>query len=208
MIYNRHKNSSIMTKFNYKKIFIRASVLALTLSAFIGILVFLIGKNGELERQFLLTSMAVSVFSVIGLCCSTIFHSEKLKGFSVAGMIVTILAFFSSILIIWQIIIVDNSWKIMGILVLLAVAMGQMSLLLLYKSKLKAIGYLTWVTLVLVIAVTAMLVYSIINDFTESGFYYRLLGILSTLMVLGMIATPLLDILTQKQRKKNKISEL
>ncbi|MGB6152501.1 MAG: hypothetical protein WBG48_10960, partial [Pricia sp.] len=96
-----------------------------------------------------------------------------------------------------------------GILGFLAVAMGQMSLLLLYRSNTKVIGYLTWSTFFLITAVTGMFINSILNNFTESDFYYRLLGVFSTLMVLGMIATPLLDILTQKEQdKKKKISDL
>ncbi|MGB6151031.1 MAG: hypothetical protein WBG48_03485, partial [Pricia sp.] len=103
-----------MKKFNYKKNFIRISVLTLALSALIGIIVFLIGKNGELERRFLLTSLAIGAYSVIGLCCSTIFHSNKLKVFSIAGMIVSILAFLSSLLLIWQIMMDDTIWKAVG----------------------------------------------------------------------------------------------
>ena len=58
-------------------------------------------------------------------------------------------------------------------------------------------------TIVLVVFVSVLLIYSILNNFNESRWYYRILGISGTLMVLGLITTPLWELLLEKTGKSS-----
>ena len=184
---------------DYKKYFLRILIVALSISALIGIFTFLVGDFGETEIQLLLTTLTIGGFSLTGLCSSTIQNRKELKVFSTIGMFVSILGFLVTIGAIWEIIDFDDIWQIMLIFIILSVAIAHISLLLQIRPGTDNIRYSLTVTIIFVSIVGLMLIKSTLTEFDESEFYFRLLGVFSILDVLGTIATPILNRITEKK---------
>ncbi|MDX1331403.1 MAG: hypothetical protein R3252_00115, partial [Robiginitalea sp.] len=82
-----------MVDINYKKYFLRTLIVALVISAVIGIVIFLVGDFGETEIKLLFTTLAIGGFSLTGLSSSTIHNRAELKLFALIGMLISVLAF-------------------------------------------------------------------------------------------------------------------
>ena len=80
-----------MSELNYKRYFLSVLIGALSVSALIGIFIFLAGDFGDTQVRLLLTTLTIGGFSLTGLCSSAIHGQAQLKGFSFLGMIVSVL---------------------------------------------------------------------------------------------------------------------
>ena len=187
-----------MNDIDFKKYFVRILVIALSISALIGIFIFLLGDFGETEAKLLLTTLAIGGYSLTGLCSSTIQNRNDLKYFSIIGMIVSVIGFLITISTIWEFDDFKNLWKGMTIFIILSVAIAHASLLLQIKPKNDNIKYLLIGTIIFISLVALMLIKSTMIEFNEPEFYFRLLGVFSILDVLGTIATPILNRITDK----------
>ena len=87
----------------------------------------------------------------------------------------------------------------MVVFIILSVAIAHISLLLLVSPKSENVRYSLIATIVFVSTVALMLIKSTLTEFEESEFYFRLLGVFSILDVLGTIATPILNKITEKK---------
>lgn len=191
-----------MKKLNYKKYFLKSFVVALSVSAFIGILVFLFGEFSELENRLLATTILFGIYSLVALCCASISDRKGLKIFSKIGMFTAIVGFLYSVLILWQVLVMEYKLKIFSILVVLAVGMAQISLLLLSKPKFQMTLKLRTITITLISVVSFMIIKSTLTEFQESEMFFRCLGAFVVLVVLGTVLMPILDLIS----KKNSIS--
>ncbi len=187
-----------MQHVNYKKLFLRLLIAALCISAAIGIFVFLAGDYGDTEIKTLLTTLSLVGYSLSALCCSTIYEKEGLKLFSLTGMAVSGIGFLITITAIWEFIDTEDFFKTVIIFMILATAFGHISLLLLVKPKNNTIKYLLITTVVFVCIVAMMLIKATVTEFDEDEFYFRLLGVFTILDVLGTIATPIANKITDK----------
>lgn len=178
---------------NYKKYFLKTLIITLSISAFIGIITFLIGNFGDREIKLLLTTLSIGAFSLTGLCSSVIVYKQGLKTFSIIGMIVSALAFFTTAVMIWGGYDFEVPWKLMFIFIVLSVSIAHVSLLLKMTPKNKTIKNILIGTVIFIALVALMLIKSIISNFTENEFYFRLLGVCSILDVLGTILLPILN---------------
>lgn len=174
-------------------------VIALSISALIGIFVFLVGDFGDTEIRLLVTTVTIGGFSLTGLCSATIQYRNNLNPFSIIGMLISVIGFFITLLTIWEIFVFENILKTMLIFIILSIATAHISLLLLITSKTGKLKYSLIGTIVFVSIVACMLIKSTITEFGESEFYFRLLGVFSILVVLGTIATPVLNKVTNKK---------
>lgn len=188
-----------MYNLDFKKYFLRTLVIALTISALIGIVIFIVGEFGETETRLLLTTLTIGGYSLTGLCCATNQNRNDLKYFSIIGMLVSVIGFLITIGAIWELIDFDDTFKAMIIFIILSVAVAHISLLLLIRPKSDNIKYSLIATIVFISLVALMLIKSTINEFNDSEFYFRLLGVFSILDVLGTIATPILNRITEKK---------
>lgn len=188
-----------MDDFNYKKYFLRTLVVALSISALIGILIFLFGDFGVTEIRLLLTTLTIGGFSLTGLCSSTIHNRNELRIFSIIGMVISVLGFLITTGAIWKIIDFDDIWQTMVVFIILSVSIGHISLLLQLRLKSDNNKYLLTGTIIFISIVAFMLVKSTITEFGENEFYFRLLGVFSILDVLGTIATPIMNKATEKK---------
>ena len=93
-----------MKNLDFKKYFLRTLVIALSISALIGIFIFLLGDFGETEFRLLVTTLTIGGYSLTGLCSATIQNRKEFKVFSTIGMLVSILGFLAAIVAIWELI--------------------------------------------------------------------------------------------------------
>ena len=188
-----------MADINYKKYFLRILILALSISALIGIIIFLVGEFGTTEIQLLLTTLAIAGYSLTGLGSSTIHNRTGFRLFSLIGMLISVLGFLTTIIFIWEIIDPDDMWQTVVIFIILSISMAHISLLLQTRPKSNRIKYALVGTIIFISIVALMLVKSTINEFEENEFYFRLLGVFAILDVLGTITTPILNRISEKK---------
>lgn len=62
---------------NVKKVFLITMIISLSISALVGIVLFLIGSFGYLELRILLTTLAIGGFSLTGLCSSLLYDKHR-----------------------------------------------------------------------------------------------------------------------------------
>lgn len=188
-----------MENLDFKKYFLRTLVIALSVSALIGIFIFLVGDFGETEFRLLLTTLTIGGYSLTGLCSATNQKKKDLKPFSLVGMLISIMGFVITLGSIWEIIDFNDIWKTMVVFIILSVAIAHISLLLLISPKTDSVRYSLITTIIFISIVALMLIKSTMTEFEETEFYFRLLGVFSILDVLGTITTPILNKITEKK---------
>jgi len=181
---------------NIKKIFLIVMVVALSISAFIGIFIFLIGDFGEIEGKILLTTLSLGVFSLTAMSSAILYDKHKLTSFSIIGMIVALLGFLMATSAIWEIVDYSNShfFRMLIISVIISFSIAQSSLLLLINSEDSEFNISLTLTLINISIVSLMLIHLVLIDFEiNSSSYYRVLGAFAILDVLGTITTPIIS---------------
>ena len=76
---------------NFKKIFLISLIVSLSISALLGIIIFLVGNFDEIQVRILLTTLTVGGFSLTGLCCATLLEKKRFSAFAIMGMIILIM---------------------------------------------------------------------------------------------------------------------
>jgi len=145
------------------------------------------------------TTLAIGGYSIKGLCSSTIHNRNEFRSFSVIGMLISVFGFLFTITAIWEIIDFDSLWQILVIFTVLAVSAVHVSLLLQIRPKTNNIKYSLIATIIFISIVALMLIKSAINEFEDSEFFFRLLGVFAILDVLGTIAISILNKITDKK---------
>ncbi|MBI2666101.1 hypothetical protein HYX13_00665 [Candidatus Woesearchaeota archaeon] len=193
---------------NFKKVFLISLIISLSISALLGIIIFLIGNFGEIQGHILFTTLAIGGFSLTGLCCATLLEKKRFSAFAIFGIIVSIWGFLFQTSLIWEIMdfsSFDNIWKVMIITIILAFSTAHASLLLLLKSD-KNIVNVSLVTTILFLTLVALeLVILVLSEFHNiNNMWYRILGVFAILDVLGTIVTPiLLKVASLHDKKKH-----
>ena len=186
---------------NIKRYFLISLIIALSVSALIGIVIFLIGDFGDTEAQILLTTLSIGGYSLTGLCAATIFYKEHLKPFAVFGMVVSVLGFLTTVVGIWELVQLEDIWKPLVIFIILSFGTAHSSLLLLIEPMSDPIRYALYATLMFIAIVSFMLIVATLQEFENSEFFFRLLGVFAILDVLGTIATPLWNKVVDKNEE-------
>jgi hypothetical protein len=186
-----------METFNFKRAFLVGLILALILSAIVGIYIFIKGEFGELENKILITTGSLSVYSLLGLCSALEHGQQKLRLFSVIGMILSLLAFIFSLFIIWQYPQAKGVAETFMLLTIFTFSFAHMSLLFLLKVDSALVKYSLYTTFVFIIIVALMLSFIVIFHYEEEIFF-KFLGVFAILDALGSIVTPLLHVSRQK----------
>ena len=180
-------------KNDFKRFFLWALIVSLSLSALIGIIIFLFGKFGETEEKIITTTISIGVSSVTGLCCSTIFFKDKLKSLSITGMLASFAFLVIIVVTIWGNFKNHELEKYLGTSVILTITFSQSSLLLLAKNTNKLVRNVLIATLIFISVVAIMLLITLWNGKINNEFFYRLLGVFAILDVLGTIVTLILS---------------
>jgi hypothetical protein len=181
---------------NFKKIFLISLIISLSISALLGIIIFLVGNFGEIQIRILLTTLTIGGFSLTGLCCATLLEKKRFSAFAIFGMIVSIFGFLLITSLIWEIIdwnSFDSLWKVMIITIILAFSTAHASLLLLVKSDKTIVNVSLATTLLFLSLVALELIILVLGEFRNiDNMWYRVLGVFAILDVLGTIVTPIL----------------
>ena len=90
-----------MSEIPLKQVLLRILVGALVLSALVGIYAFLFGEFGETEIKILLTTMAISYFSVTSLACAAAFERDGVRLLTIPGLITGVVGFLMFVPGIW-----------------------------------------------------------------------------------------------------------
>ena len=181
-----------------KKTFLITMIVSLSISALIGIAVFLLGVFEETELKLLMTTLTIGGFSLTGLCCSVLYEKRRFIPLAILGMMVSFLGFIftSSVIwgiIDWQVIYSSHLFEILITFVILATSTAQACLLLLIRSEKMSIDVMLAITLVFVLIVALMLIFLVFNIYNHIGeFYFRILGVFVILDFLGTVITPIL----------------
>lgn len=177
-----------------KKIFLITLIISMTISALIGIVIFLLGNFGNTEEKLILTTLAIGGYSMAGLGCSFLYEKRSYNPLSLIGMIASAIGLLLTILVIWEAVDFDDTWKAVIILAVLSFGIAHMCLLLLIKPVKSLVSFALSATLIFIGIVSFMLIILILNDFSGlDSFYFRLLGAFAILDALGTITTPILN---------------
>lgn len=180
--------------FNLKKAFLVTMIIALSISALIGILVFLFGDFGETEFRLLMTTLTIGGYSLTGLCCSVLYEKRRFTPLALSGMVISVIGFLFTVLVLWETIDPDDSWKTLMTLIILAASTAHSCLLLLIKYEKSLVNGALSATIIFISIVALMLIVLVQNELNYvSEFYFRLLGVFAILDVLGTIVTPILN---------------
>lgn len=181
--------------YNFKKTFLLTMIVSLSISALIGIFIFLLGDFGETEGRLLLTTLTIGGYSLTGLCCSVLYERKVYTPLAIAGMATSLLGFLFTLLVIWEIMDLESEyiWKGLGLFIILAFSTAHISLLLLIRSEKGIVKGALAATVGFISIVAVMLIGFTFTGFDiEEEFFYRLLGVFAILDVLGTIVTPIL----------------
>lgn len=174
-----------------KKLFLKILIASLSLSALIGIIIFLFGKFGDTEGKIVLTTLSFGASSLAGLCCSSIYPNDKLKSFSILGIATSVAFLIFSIIAIWG--HINNIVvKYYADTSALTFTFAHISLLLLIKNTSPIVKNVLKAT-VFFISIVSIMLMTMWHNKIDNEFYYRLLGVFAILDTLGTIILPILN---------------
>lgn len=178
-----------------KKIIFKILIIALTISAIFGIAIILLNLWNETTAKILATTGLIFGFSIPGLCCSSIYEKEGLKTFSIVGMVICLLSCLYYLILIWdyrliEFLTININLKIIPISILLSLSFGHISLLLLICSDNDTVKALRNLTIMLSGVLDIIL---LVGIFTENFVDWHITTILSILIALGTIVTPIVN---------------
>ncbi len=177
----------------FKKIFLLLMIISFSISALMGIIVFIIGDFGELEGQILITTASFGLYTLAGLCCSILYDKNRNRLVSAAGMIVSFVSFIFTTMFIWEVFgyEVDLAWRVLLTAVISSFTFAHACLILLIVPRIAYVALIQKATLLLIALVAFMLLYLVYADGTDSALYFRFIGIMAILDVLGTIVMPI-----------------
>ncbi len=179
---------------NLKRPLLIAFALSLIVSALIGIFVFLFRNFGIVEINVILTTVAISGFSLAGLCNAIIFEKKNFISLSIVGFVIDVLGFVYSIIAIWNFIPLENIFKTFISLIILTVAFAHISLILLIRPRSRMVKISLYSTITSNIIISLMLLSVImLNMDLSDQMHFRILGVLIVLVSLGTIVTPIFN---------------
>lgn len=179
---------------NLKKAFLISLIISLSLSALLGIIIFLVGNFGEIQVKILLTTLTFGGTSLTGLCCATLFEKRRFPTFAVISLILSVWACLFITLTIWldESFFFEDSWKVMIISIILAFSAAHISLLLLIRSNKTLVNSLLSMTILFIGLVALELIVLTLGEFDNvDDIWWRVLGVFAILDVLGTIVTPI-----------------
>ena len=176
-----------------KKLFLVTLLLALVVSGFIGISIFLVGDFNSTQLRLLGTTACVGVFCLTGLASVTGGSTRGFRPLPYLGIGSSASALALILLLIWELWDIngmneDIYLRVLACLAVVAVSIAHLSLVSALQRK---SGLLRWCqrgTVLVIVAVATLLIVGITSllEFDQE-LYLRLLGALVILDVLGTI---------------------
>lgn len=175
----------------FKKTLIYVFVASLIISALIGIIIFIIGDFGELQRKILGTTAIIGGSSLIALISYILYEKKKLIPLSQGGIVVSIIGGIVWILGLWD--IIDNEWiwktLLTGLISISALII--ISLLMLIKMDKNPKVFMSMMFTFGSVITLALMLITLVFAEDVSNLFVRIIGVLSITSVLGIIVTPI-----------------
>jgi hypothetical protein len=187
----------MMRAMELKKAFLMGFVLAFAAAAALAIFVVLFGKWGQFELQVLLTTASIGVYSLIALCCSTIYQDEKWKWLAGLGIATCGIGLAFAVLTNWELIKpeLENLLKLRFFFLSVAMAIAATSLMIRVAARATAVSISKGVTICLIWITTGLvnlLLFERTHVARADEMLLKLLAVSGILGLLGIIATPIL----------------
>jgi hypothetical protein len=174
---------------------VRRGVLAVTISSFsiaalMGISALLGASDfGETGFRILMTTVVVGCASVVTLCCLVVFGG-RFEPVGIVGFLLTLCTTLLGLVLVW------GSWddvsqnlgETFGVAVTASLTVAQICLLLGLAGARRSLAPLMWTTVVLAVVISGM-VSALIHEYDPAEGYFRALGIIAILDVLGTLVT-------------------
>ena len=180
-----------------RKIIVRLTIGSFSIAALLGILALLMGGEfSETQGNVLITTLLVGVVSIAVLCYLTT-AGKRYQWVGILGGISASFPTVIGLILIWSQFDSDLQfiWKAFGVGTTLAATLAQVSLLLSLVDNAKpAIRKILYATLLFAAVVAGMIIVPIVFDFYEMhDWYWRILGIVAILDVLGTVTVAALS---------------
>jgi hypothetical protein len=170
-------------------------IVSLSLTALIGIATLLGGAFGDVQGRIMMTTLIIGAFSVLALADLAV-AGRRFEWFGYVGILAAVAGLIIGLFFIWN--LVDSGagwWKTFGVVSVLAASLAHANLLLLLGERRRPVVRTgLWITIALIGVLAGMIVGLIVTDGDVSGDgYYRLLGTVAILDVLGTIVVPVVS---------------
>ena len=177
-----------------KKLIIRLLVIALIVSAALGIGIVVLDIWNDVTAKVLFTTFDAFGYSILGLCCFTIFDKGRKKIVSIIGMIICLISIIYSLIHVWTFdldTLFDGTyWRISFSLIILSCMFAHISLMLLINSKDKTVNIFKNLT---ILFISLFGFFALISIDFDLNMWWQLYAILLILIVAGTITTPLMN---------------
>lgn len=176
-----------------RKAIVRVTIGSFSLAALMGIVALLGGGDfGATQGRVLLTTLLVGVVS-IAVLCYLVTAGRRSQPVGVAGGVVVLVPFVTALLMIWGDVAhgpSEGPLRTFGIGSVVAATLAQASLLLAMAERARTAVRRILVATLTLAAALAVMVSLLITGYNPSGdFFYRLLGVVAILDVLGTVVS-------------------
>lgn len=183
-----------------------AIIVSLSLTALIGIVTLLSGDFGSTQGKVLLTTLLLAGFSITVLCHLAVV-GRALQAVGFVGVAVSGVALIAGLILIWgEVSFSDDLWKTFGTFGVLSVSFAHANLLLLLGQRRNAVvRVLLYFTVACVGLVALLICLPILTEGDIPGSngesYWRFLGVVAILDVLGSIVLPVTGRFLRDERR-------
>ena len=185
-----------------RKTFLWSFIVFLSLTALIAIISVLGGKFGDTQIKVLATTFTISAASICAMSCAAFIEKRKaLVQIGVAGIAFAAVAAAMTIIVIWGEIEGEHFWKTTITLIVISVALAQT--LLLWIPNLAENHKWTQTAASIFIALLALQIIFAVWREIDSEDYYRLLAVVSIVVVLLILIVPICSKLGARQIKSS-----
>lgn len=191
---------------NPKKFFLYLFITAVAFSSVVGIFVLLFGNFGEFETKILLTTLAVTVTSILGLANGAYLETGRGRVLPVLGIIFSIISAILWIFLVWRGTAETTFFaKLLLSINLFAAACSHISLLSIARLDKKFL-WSNYAAQISIWTLAAILLYSIWRSFENiSDFHTRIIGVLSIVVAALTIVTPIFHRLSGQKSESEEI---
>jgi len=188
-------------KTDLRRVVLAVTITSFSIAALMGIAALLGGEFGDTSARILLTTVVVGCASVLTLACLVPFETRWMA-VSVTGFLVTLATATLALLITW---VDSEGWgegmlQTLGVGITLALTLAQVCLLLGVSVRKPSVSVLVWLTVAVAAVVAGMVITVIVGDSEPGDGFWRLLGVVAILDVLGTLVCIAIGVFSRDER--------
>lgn len=192
----REASSAIQTALRLKRLFLITLIVSFSVSALLGIIIFLIGTFGETQEKILVTTLSFGGFSLTALCGAVWYDRGRRLPLAYATMGASAAGLGYTVLVIWDVIRVRGfdftPLKPMVILIILSLTFAHASLLALNLGRKVEVDRVAYATIGVTGFLALIFMGLVLFEWNVDEDFFRLVGVVGILAALGTVVTPLL----------------